>query len=597
MLKRANKVAALLVVAASITSIIPAMAATTTIQKLNTKDGTIEKAVAFSNGNYVYQGYKNSDDDSIYYTTGDKDKQLDDIENADIQGAYSTKYTFAKDGSDEYLIDLSNGSVTDSITPQDDLDITSAKLKATLKKTDRYGLIDASAVSLTRIEKGPKFGDVWYSYTATPLASADGKSYTLNGKLFGFTNEAGKYIDISTTANIYTYSATKGKTVAIKDFTNNYTNVDSDTKLSATLAEAPQLLTQDKDNFYVKVKVNIYDSAAKTANLTGSTVAASTLVSGDTTGNVLTSHTYIQKISKAQGTAKDGAYLPKTVESYEVTKSIFDSSDADNAYDALNSSSPDYSVANGQLLVINKVSNNVKVTSINLKKDKVSYKVSNKPTTSKIDAYLAEKSGSDNVDVTSSTTPYDIDVDGNVWVVSKGKVYEFKSNTMTKVYSCDSSFDSINIYDANNLITWKENGHIYSTASSKGTDTSTSGTSTTGNTTTGGSTNSGTTTTTKKGWDKSSNGTWNYYDATGAKVSNKWIQDGSSWYFLKSDSSMATGWITNNGTWYYLASSGAMKTGWLNDGGTWYYLNSSGAMLSNTTVDGYKLSSSGAWIS
>jgi len=39
-----------------------------------------------------------------------------------------------------------------------------------------------------------------------------------------------------------------------------------------------------------------------------------------------------------------------------------------------------------------------------------------------------------------------------------------------------------------------------------------------------------------------------------------------------------------------------MKTGWLNDNGTWYYLNTSGAMLANTTVDGYKLSASGAWV-
>ena len=59
---------------------------------------------------------------------------------------------------------------------------------------------------------------------------------------------------------------------------------------------------------------------------------------------------------------------------------------------------------------------------------------------------------------------------------------------------------------------------------------------------------------------------------------------------------MATGWVNQGGTWYFLASSGAMKTGWLNDNGTWYYLNASGAMLANTTVDGYVLGASGAWI-
>ena len=59
---------------------------------------------------------------------------------------------------------------------------------------------------------------------------------------------------------------------------------------------------------------------------------------------------------------------------------------------------------------------------------------------------------------------------------------------------------------------------------------------------------------------------------------------------------MKTGWLYDNGAWYYLKESGAMATGWINDGGTWYYLNAAGAMLSNTTVNGYKLGPTGAWI-
>ncbi|CAI3192164.1 hypothetical protein CNEO2_1030010 [Clostridium neonatale] len=59
---------------------------------------------------------------------------------------------------------------------------------------------------------------------------------------------------------------------------------------------------------------------------------------------------------------------------------------------------------------------------------------------------------------------------------------------------------------------------------------------------------------------------------------------------------MKTGWLNDNGTWYYLQSNGAMKTGWLNDNGTWYYLQSNGAMAKNTTIDGYRLGSNGAWI-
>ncbi|MGG7153003.1 N-acetylmuramoyl-L-alanine amidase family protein, partial [Clostridium neonatale] len=65
---------------------------------------------------------------------------------------------------------------------------------------------------------------------------------------------------------------------------------------------------------------------------------------------------------------------------------------------------------------------------------------------------------------------------------------------------------------------------------------------------------------------------------------------------LQSNGAMKTGWLNDNGTWYYLQSNGAMKTGWLNDNGTWYYLQSNGAMAKNTTIDGYRLGSNGAWI-
>ncbi|EHI96804.1 cell wall binding repeat-containing protein [Clostridium sp. DL-VIII] len=615
MLKRANKVAALLIAAASMISMVPAMAADT--QKLSTMDGTIESAVAFSDGKYLYQGYKSDDDDDgIYYNAGGKDKYLDDVEDSDLEGSYDTKYAFAKDGSDEYLIDLSNGSVTDDTTPSDNLDTATSKLRTNLRKTDRYGQLESSAINLERADKGPKFSDVWYSYEATPLDGADGKDYTFNGKLYGFTNQSGKYIDISTTANIYAYSSQKGKVVKIEDFTNDYTDVDNDSKLSATLAAAPELLTQDKDNFYVKVKVNIYDQAAGTGDLVGTTTAAAASIDGNAA--VLTTHTYIQKISKAQGDKKDDAYIPKTVASYEVTKGVFDSGDADDAYSAIEGTDT-FSVVNGQLLAINHSGDNVKVTSINLKKDKVKFE-SAKPTSftsEKVDVYLAEKDDSDDVDVKDSGNAYDIDVNGNVWVVAKGKIYEFKNNEMTKVYSCDSSLDSISVYDADNLITWEDDGDIYSTVSESGSDTTPVDPA-------------------KTGWDKLADGTWNFYDSTGTKVVNKWVNDGGVWYYLKADGvmatswlndngtwyflngsgamktgwindngtwyflnssgAMATGWVNDSGTWYFLKSSGAMATGWVNDNGTWYFLNSSGAMLANTTVDGYKLGASGAWI-
>lgn len=95
------------------------------------------------------------------------------------------------------------------------------------------------------------------------------------------------------------------------------------------------------------------------------------------------------------------------------------------------------------------------------------------------------------------------------------------------------------------------------------------------------------------------NGKWQYNDAIGNPLKSTWYFDknyGKNYYF-KEDGTMATGWVSYNGNWYYSDNSGAMKIGWLKDSnGSWYYLYSSGVMAKNTTVDGYKIGSNGAWI-
>lgn len=126
-----------------------------------------------------------------------------------------------------------------------------------------------------------------------------------------------------------------------------------------------------------------------------------------------------------------------------------------------------------------------------------------------------------------------------------------------------------------------------------------------------------------QGWNTNQNGEWKYVDGENI-VKNSWKEDSpSNWFKLNNDGSMETGWINNNGNWYYLnpvsdGTKGVMKTGWINNNGNWYYLNStsdgtkgamktgwikdngdwyycdpSGAMVTNTTIDGYTLDSSG----
>lgn len=111
------------------------------------------------------------------------------------------------------------------------------------------------------------------------------------------------------------------------------------------------------------------------------------------------------------------------------------------------------------------------------------------------------------------------------------------------------------------------------------------------------------------------NGKWQYNDSNGNVAKNMWIQN----YFLDASGNRAVGWINYNGIWYYLGTDGIKKTGWQYINGNWYYLdtvqgmmltgwmrdvtdgqyyylNSDGTMAYNTTINGYRLGQSGAWI-
>ncbi|MBE6089892.1 MAG: hypothetical protein E7206_18035 [Clostridium beijerinckii] len=54
-------------------------------------------------------------------------------------------------------------------------------------------------------------------------------------------------------------------------------------------------------------------------------------------------------------------------------------------------------------------------------------------------------------------------------------------------------------------------------------------------------------------------------------------------------------WKQNSTGWWYTESN-SYATGWRSIGGNWYYFYSNGYMASNTSIDGYYLNSSGAWV-
>ena len=93
------------------------------------------------------------------------------------------------------------------------------------------------------------------------------------------------------------------------------------------------------------------------------------------------------------------------------------------------------------------------------------------------------------------------------------------------------------------------------------------------------------------------NNAWYYLNSSGAMQAG-WLNYNGTWYYMASNGSMAEGWFHDvDGNWYYLNQDGSMQIGWFQDSdGTWYYLNSDGSMAANTTIDGYYLDDSGAWV-
>lgn len=91
---------------------------------------------------------------------------------------------------------------------------------------------------------------------------------------------------------------------------------------------------------------------------------------------------------------------------------------------------------------------------------------------------------------------------------------------------------------------------------------------------------------------KKINGSWYYFDQTGSMLSNTAV-DG---YLLTKSGAMAEkGWIKLDQNWYYVTpSSRISQDKWEKINGSWYYFDKNGVMLSQTTIGAYLLGDSGA---
>ncbi|MEW9978566.1 N-acetylmuramoyl-L-alanine amidase family protein [Clostridium butyricum] len=598
MFNRTSKLTALLVAAAAVTSIVPATAA----ERLRTKEGTITKAIAFD-GAYVYDGYRTDDDDAGLYFNNGKDKMVDEDEDYsyDELAKYGSKYALIQDDED-FLVDLSNGKILDDESVEDKESNTTTKLNTNLKKADRYGKTTSGAVEIERINKG-SFGDIWYMYTATPASDADVETEELvDGKLVGFTNESAKYVDATKTANIYVYSAAKEATVKVSEFNDevDFTGKDKNSYKMELSLEELTAVAQDSDYIYAVAKV----------------VPTETKIVKDGENVVTTGDAqyFIQKISKSQGDKKDGAYLPKSVTSYQLGAGSFsadsDSDDLETVSDLLIGANKADVVTNG----VQVKNGNLVITTIEDDKKVVVYTVKLKKTkldainnVDNVDTYIAISDSDEDQDIITNGKTRElavsIDAEGNTWALDKGAIYKFDGSKFKEMYTCDRSLTALDVYNDSNLIAWEEDGDVYTTVNEGKEVTDEEA----------GKEDDKTEEVVKSGWDKNADGTWSYYN-NGAKATGwvqagawyylnangimqtGWVNDNGTWYYCNASGAMQTGWLLDGSTWYYLQANGAMKTGWLLDNGTWYYLNANGSMAANTTVDGYKLGANGAWI-
>lgn len=650
MFKRANKITALVVAAASIMSVVPAMAADTV--RLGNKEGTVKQGIAFGDGSYSYYGYRTDDDDTGVYYNNDggatKEKLDDDLEDYryNNDSKFGTKYAYAKENSndDEYLIDLSTGKIVDDETVEEKADNAKAKLVSKIKKADRYEtaiqdsndlltIFDSNysataANTFTQILPG-QFGDVYYKFQTTTGAQIQyvdvaGTTTTAAAKCVGFTDEKGSYVDLTKETNIRVYSSKTGRAEYIKE----YGEVDKDAQLRVDLLDV-EAIAQDKDYIYTITRVAVTDF--NEANIYNA-------------ADLPQEQYYVQKVSKAQGGKDDDeAYTAKSIDSYllqapnktGVNNEIYDEGDFTAAYekllgkgDASNEAILGITVKDSTLYVYTAVvksgeSDKLQVWKLKLGKFKKDIKVGAGTLKDDVDTFAVKKDGdTDNGDVIDFQvgTPDEdeglqylekvgnhskygniqlagrdlyrlpsvsIDTEGNVWALEKGKVLKYTGTDKKTAYTVDRAMNAIDAYDENNLIVWDVDGDVYTNISEGKKTTEQDGIDV--------NPDLGKVTPATVGWKQEATG-WTFYDVNGQKVASKWVIDNGTWYYIKADGIMATGWYNDNGTWYYLAANGAMKTGWIQDGSAWYYLSGSGAMLANTTVDGYVLGANGAWI-
>ena len=588
MLKRTTKVTSLLITAASIISMVPAMAAD--VKKVAAEEGTVYQMKAEPGSTYL-DAELNGADDAVYVYRDGKYTKLDGAESGDKFGdifTYEGK-TYLQMADGDYYVNVANGERTDDDIKgniDDDADTVLRKLI----KSDNDGRFDKDFVKgniVSEIDHDTSktlFGGATcrrYNYDLDKPFVYDG-IYTKNVSAI-YSDEKGNYVDGDyNLGNIGVRSTDAG--VTIKNTEDTYTlkvnGINYEIK-----AEIENISSFAVDSNY------IYRTAALSiwGRTVGSTGGFSTNLTGDvyfgsasskhkqTTGTYVdncTSVRVMQKISKAQASDEiDGIKYSKDVKTYFITDSdgkdqpLLGLSDKDNA--ASDSAGFGWFTVGTQGYIVGQyhdIANKRQYAeTVNLKSED-GYNYTDVGDADSVDVAYVDSSNPD-------TYAYAIGC-GDHYVLSKdGYIEEFiaKDNKYEKLYKVDGGMNKIDISLPVFAAVWNQNDGNYSLIT-PGAPAGDAKATTDATTTAAAITTTSVVTT---GWAKAADGTWS---------------------FVKADGTKATAWLQDGTTWYYLNATGVMQTGWINDKGTWYYCNGSGAMLANTTVDGYVLGANGAWV-
>jgi len=578
MIKRMTKITSLLVCAASIMSIVPAMAAD--IKSYDTQEGTIYNAKAKGSGIYI-DGEVNGKDEDVYFMTPDgKYNVLDGVDNGlALDDILIGRYMVMDDG-DTVLDQKDNYKVVDGNTRKD-LQDDVATIARKVLKNDNDGRFDDNEFTSVKPGAGLSVGGSGlspYSYKLKKQFAIG--STTIKDSDTVYVDYSGKYVDVDYNLGSVRLTTTGGS-VTLKNTKDTYELTETVNGVKTTY-EYKAVIKQNKNltdignyvyrwadlSIYKKVK-NADDSTYTnvTANVGFGAKGCNDFINDQVTSktDIKASIPVLEKFSKPTGTEEkiDGIKYAKESIIYFLSDEdgndeIMHTSDKVILGKLASESAQKVGATSDPKDAVKITGNDKGLCSIYLSYGEKKVYVQNLNLKSKEGFNYIDLGDYDSVETTAADGIYA--TGGVAYALDGGYVKAWDSNEekFNKLYKVDGGMNRMSMGSKDFIILWNEDDEIYTIVNNPVKPATAVAT-----------------TAAAVGWAKATDGTWSYSKTGGVKATS-WLQDGNNWY--------------------YLNALGVMQTGWINDNGVWYYLNASGAMLANTTVDGYVLGSNGAWI-